>query len=359
VLLKARFSTLIIVSSCLLFSSCAERQDGVSADLQLIGVWSETNDDVADIAVGKDNLFLLSNNRQTILSFDLNNLSAPAPMGNQPDILSHYGPEDSKFLSCYLLADSILFAKLETSLLAYDVRDPWTPIFENTFFANGVNNVYSVSDAGNHYLYYSDRSDGMLVHGFPADTAGVTDQAALWFVEGDLAGSGYRSGILYDDVGNDGNDLVIENEVLYLANGIYGLSTFQLGNAHLPLEMGHLSTLALNGDALRLSVDDGIAVVALGSSGLAIIDVSDPGRPHLMSYLQPGGTSLDVEVRDGYAYVANSSKGTLVIDLHDPAVPSIKWRYESTYARRIQVNASHIFVADKTEGLLILNNPLF
>jgi len=105
-------------------------------------------------------------------------------------------------------------------------------------------------------------------------------------------------------------------------------------------------------------VEDGLAAVALGGDGLAVVEVTDPNRPYLRGVLRPGGTTLDVELSRGHAYLANSSKGVIVADLGDPARPVPRWQYEHGYARRIHLDGGRLYVADQNDGLLILADPL-
>jgi len=65
-----------------------------------------------------------------------------------------------------------------------------------------------------------------------------------------------------------------------------------------------------------------------------------------------------VELALDHAFIANSSKGTRVVDLRDPALPHLRWEFESGYARRLRLANGRIYVADRDEGLLILDNPL-
>jgi hypothetical protein len=76
--------------------------------------------------------------------------------------------------------------------------------------------------------------------------------------------------------------------------------------------------LALPGNALAVDVVDGIAYVCADSSGLQIVDVSEPVQPVLLGELSSSG-AIDVSVEDGMAYVADWDEGFLVIDVTDPA----------------------------------------
>jgi len=298
-----------------------------------------------------------ANERAALLVFERGSEAAPAPVGGAAGLDTLYAPGDHDYLSSYLLADSLLFLKLATNLLAFDVSDPLRPVYVRNFFASGVNQVAAVSEDGWHYLYYSDRSDGLSVHGFPADAAAwPAGSPQRWFVEGASPPAGYVD--TFVDYENDGNDVALVDDLLLLADGRYGLKIFRLGSPRLPLRLEELATLRLPGDALRLAVADGVAAVALGGEGLAVVDVSDPSRPYLRSLFKPGGTTLDVELSRGHAYLACSSKGVIVVDLRDPSRPAPRWQREAGYARRVRVDGGRIYAADRDEGLLVLADPL-
>lgn len=343
----------------LLLAGCAERQDQVEGDMTLIGSWNRVNNDVADVAVGPDKIFVASNEGRGFLVFNRSEESAPRPVGSYTAADSLYAPGDESFISSFLMADSLLFLKLQTNLLAFNVARPFEGQYIRPFFASGVNNEDSYHDAaaGYQYLMYCDRSDGILVQKF-SDRNDLThpDQAGRWFYSGDNPPTGYR--FSWNGFGNDGNDLVTDGQLLFLANGRFGLTILRFNGDPVLVDLDILATVTLPGDALRLEVQDGLAVVVLGSNGFAVVDVSDPSRPYLRSVTNPGGTSLDVALEDGHAVIAATSRGTLVYDLSNPADPVQRYRFTSNYARRVQLDGDRIFVADRDDGLLILDNPL-
>lgn len=357
-MLRTHFRTLLpaAVLSALL-AGCAEREDAIQSELPLIGAWTDANGEVADCAVGSRYLYVAANERAGVLVFDREAESAPTPVGGATGLDSLYAPGDGEYISSHLLADSLLFLKLATNLLAFDVSDPLRPVFVRNFFASGVNQVETVSEDGWHYLYYSDRSDGLSVHAFPADAAAYdAGSPERWFVAGDNPPGEYVD--TFQAYENDGNDLRVIGDLLYLADGRYGLKVFRLGLPRLPLRIEELATLRLPGDAIRLDVENGLAAVAMGGEGLAVVDVSDPSRPYLRSLFRPGGTTLDVELESGHAYLANSSKGALVVDLRDPSLPLPRWAHATSYARRVHLSDGRIYLADRDEGLLVLADPL-
>jgi hypothetical protein len=346
-----------LVAGAGLLQSCAEREDAIQSEMSLVGSWSSTWGDVADVAVGDEVLYLAANERAGVLTFPLSAEAAPYPAGGAPGIDSLYAPGDLDYLSAHLLAERYLFLKLATNLLAFDVQDPLHPRYIRTFFASGVNEVETVVEDGMAYLYYSDRSDGLSLHSFPLDTTGLAaNDPARWFHLGANPTTDFVD--TFQDYENDGNDLDVVDDLIFLADGRYGLKIFQHQGSRTPMQLGELATLRLPGDALRLSVRNGLAAVALGTGGLAIVDVSDPSRPYLRSVLRPGGTTLDVELKDDHAYLACSSKGVIVADLSDPTLPVPRWQHQEGYARRLHLGHGRIYVADQDEGLLILADPL-
>jgi hypothetical protein len=350
---------LIVLLGAVFLVGCAERQDQVEGDMTLIGSWNRVNNDVADVSVGPEQIFVASNENRGFLVFNRSEESAPRPVGTYRSADSLYAPGDVSFISSFLMADSLLFLKLQTNLLAFNVARPFDGRYIRPFFASGVNNEAGFRDtaAGYQYLVYCDRSDGILVQKFSdRNDANHPDQAGRWFYTGENPPTGYR--FSWNGFPNDGNDLVTDGDLLYLANGRFGLSIMRFNGDPVLVDLDILATVTLPGDALRMEVQDGLAVIVLGSNGFAVVDVSDPSRPYLRSVTNPGGTSLDVALVDGHAVLAATSKGVLVYDLGDPANPRQRYRFTSNYARRVQVMDNRIYVADRDDGLLILDNPL-
>ena len=352
------------LGACVL--SCADRQDAIQSELDLVGSWSGVFNEVGAVSAGQDYFFVADNERKGFLLFQKDDEAAPSPVGGSFGLDSLYAPGDEDFISSYLLDDTFLFLKLATNLLVFDVSDVGQIQFVRNFFASGVNHETAVSELaidsdGNerlfHYLYYSDRSDGLSIHAFPADTSGLTSDAPeRWFLEGGNPTNNYVD--TFTDYENDGNDLAVDGDYLYLANGRFGLGIFRIADARIPMVLDEVATLRLPGDAIRLSVKDGIAAVAMGSNGLAVVDVQDPSRPNLMSVLEPGGTTFDVELSEQHAYLANSSKGVVVADLRQPERPALRYQFSDGYARRLKLSDGRILVADRDLGFLILNDPL-
>lgn len=78
-----------------------------------------------------------------------------------------------------------------------------------------------------------------------------------------------------------------------------------------------------DGTAQDVFISGNTAYVADGSSGLQIVDVSDPASPSLLGSYDTPGTASGVYISGNYAYVADGSSGLQVIDVTDPANPTL------------------------------------
>jgi hypothetical protein len=81
--------------------------------------------------------------------------------------------------------------------------------------------------------------------------------------------------------------------------------------------------VALDGGPQGVTVLDGIAYVAAGTTGLIIIDVSDPERPLIVGTGSVGGgaSSRSAALVGSTAFVADGLGGLQLLDVSDPAHP--------------------------------------
>ncbi len=85
---------------------------------------------------------------------------------------------------------------------------------------------------------------------------------------------------------------------------------------------------------------DGVAVagdhafVADGTSGLQVIDISDPTNPTLAGTYDTPGNARRVAVAGNHAFVADGDVGLQVIDITDPTSPALA----GTYDRRWEIS---------------------
>jgi len=104
----------------------------------------------------------------------------------------------------------------------------------------------------------------------------------------------------------------------YLANYSSGLQIIDVSNPTVPVEVGLYD---IPGDAMAVQVAGDVAYVADWDGGLQIIDVSSPGSPVLRGHFDSPGPVRDVQVVGTLAYVADAVFGLRIVDVSDPAAP--------------------------------------
>ncbi|MBD2269267.1 DUF4347 domain-containing protein [Anabaena sp. FACHB-1391] len=143
----------------------------------------------------------------------------------------------------------------------------------------------------------------------------------------------------------------------YVSDWTSGLQIIDISNPSTPTLKGNYNT---SGGARGVQVVGNYAYVADDSSGLQIIDISNPTNPTLKgNYDTPNG-AVGVQVVGNYAYVADWYSGLQIIDISNPTTPTLKGNYDTSgYAYGVQVVGNYAYVADEYSGLQIIDisNP--
>ncbi|MDP6419274.1 MAG: hypothetical protein QGG80_07440, partial [Candidatus Krumholzibacteria bacterium] len=77
------------------------------------------------------------------------------------------------------------------------------------------------------------------------------------------------------------------------------------------------------GYAYVVAISGNYAYVADHSSGLQIVDVSDPATPLITGSVDTPGIAQGVAISGNYAYVADDFSGLQIVDVSNPATPLI------------------------------------
>ncbi|MDY6951850.1 MAG: hypothetical protein SWE60_10075 [Thermodesulfobacteriota bacterium] len=98
-----------------------------------------------------------------------------------------------------------------------------------------------------------------------------------------------------------------------------------------------------------------LAYVGGGSSGIKVIDLSQPGFPIIGSYNTPGFVH-NLAIRDSLLYVADGSKGLLILDVSVPEVVVPRGRYATSgMAKAIALSDDLAYVADYAYGFQVID----
>ena len=111
--------------------------------------------------------------------------------------------------------------------------------------------------------------------------------------------------------------LAVDGKWAYVANGIWGISYFNVSD---PYATSHKYTRNTVGNATDILVDGSIGYVANGISGVAVLDLSSPIIPVIGSIDTPGNAERLALLGDCLV-VADRSGGARIIDVSNPYVP--------------------------------------
>lgn len=158
-------------------------------------------------------------------------------------------------------------------------------------------------------------------------------------------------------------DLSIANNRLYLADGSNGLLIFDLD---IPASPALRSTTSTVNPAVGVDVDStrGVAAVAMGASGLQLVDVTNSSAPVLKGLL-PGGQVKDVLVRGTVAYLADYTRSFTAVDISNVNTPVVSsslpavfggFLYDIALAGDFAFGADEYFVNDTP--VIDISSPL-
>jgi hypothetical protein len=167
---------------------------------------------------------------------------------------------------------------------------------------------------------------------------------------------------LYLGGGSKGID--IDNNFAYICDGTSGLQVVNITNPYNPIVVGNCIA---SGNFLRIQVSNHIAYIADAIDGIIIFDVSEPGNPYILgsfNYDHYSISELYIDNNRGYLILhsRNSPQYLLkIIDISEPNAITELGEYEPLYSHLedIVVDGDYAYLATSYEGLLILNvaNP--
>lgn len=143
--------------------------------------------------------------------------------------------------------------------------------------------------------------------------------------------------------------LVVVGDLVFVADGSSGLAVMDITDLTAPTLLGSYDT---PGNAVGVTVAGDLAFVADNTAGLYLIDTSDPTNPSLLATY--GTPCSGVAVAGDHAYITDG--GLTVIDITDPTNPTLAGTYTGTgSATAVAVDGDLAFVADGAFGLSVID----
>ncbi|MBD3188786.1 hypothetical protein GF325_18300 [Candidatus Bathyarchaeota archaeon] len=112
-----------------------------------------------------------------------------------------------------------------------------------------------------------------------------------------------------------------------------------------------------NGVASGIFLEDDVAYVAVGYSGVAIINISDPMAPGDPIYVDTNGSAWDVMKKGDFLFIADGVTGLAIINVSDPLNPTGHQEIYlgATQAYGLDIYQDHAFIAIWDDGLATVN----
>jgi hypothetical protein len=134
-------------------------------------------------------------------------------------------------------------------------------------------------------------------------------------------------------------DVEIVGDVAIFAAHFSGLVFYDMSNRSNPKYMTHVRI----DNAWSLTVNDGIAYVANGESGISIVSFRNVNTPHVLSEAQTSGAARDIQYKDGLVFVAVGTAGVDVFDVSNSSNPVLLDNYKTTgFNSRVAVHLPYI-----------------
>ncbi len=101
-------------------------------------------------------------------------------------------------------------------------------------------------------------------------------------------------------------------------------------------------------------IDGDLCLMALGGSGLRLIDLTAPSAPSILSTFDTAGSAAGVAPWGRHAVVADGT-AVVVLDISNRSAVTLAGSCPAANARRVAVDGRYAFVADGTVGLLVVD----
>jgi len=330
------------------------------------------NDDLAYVACGDEGLRIL----------DISNPSIPSEIGYLATESAAWG------IARY---GTYVYVSIEHSrLVIVDAMDPANPVevellWGTREFTVEGDRAYAIGGAWQDGFTIKDLSNpanpetvgGLGLFGYSTSAHSITIYGSTAYVACEGHGSMAINvndpinpvEISHYQTGSGLSNIAVINDLVYLADGYYGLRIIDASNPSDLVEIGNYNP---NG---RLVFDVSVigsyayltTIEVVYSDGmpifLDIINISDPGNPILTGSYSTGGYGGNLKMYGDYAIVTIGEFGFRIVDISDPADPIQVGAYGGVYEGEyfgawvygISVKDHYVYTTSEESGLRIID----
>ncbi|HEY6435600.1 MAG TPA: hypothetical protein VIY47_03355, partial [Ignavibacteriaceae bacterium] len=100
-----------------------------------------------------------------------------------------------------------------------------------------------------------------------------------------------------------------------------------------------------------------VAFLACGAGGLVIVDFADTANVKMLSNYSTGGYAKEVVYNENKVYVTTELRGLQIFDVSNLHSPVRIGSVETKYAMAVTLDDKYVYVADESEGLIVISIP--
>jgi hypothetical protein len=113
-----------------------------------------------------------------------------------------------------------------------------------------------------------------------------------------------------------------------------------------------IGAVPLVGSGLRAVIDHGLAAVAMGEKGVALIDITDPPHPKLRSIWTDARFAYDASIDGPRLFVAAGPEGVYIVNISGDTTKTIGLARSLGFASAIVSHDGHTFILDRRSNAL-------
>ena len=167
------------------------------------------------------------------------------------------------------------------------------------------------------------------------------------------------------------NDLALKDNYLFIAAGeSSGLTVVDITDPANPEISGNLifsdSDPATVENAYGVAILGNYAYVSVGNYnigsekyGFAIVDISDPENPAELGHVKTNDCAQKLKIDGNLAFVSDYYKGLCIIDINNLSAPAVTgWLDTTGYSMDVEISGNYAYVADSSSVRIIdISNP--
>lgn len=156
--------------------------------------------------------------------------------------------------------------------------------------------------------------------------------------------------------GHNASGVYVSGNYAYVTKGSSGIDVIDISN---PARPNVIDSAHIPGKFNGINVSGNYAYVADYDSGLMVVDISNPLKPGIVGSTRTPSDAFDVKVSWNHAYVSDYA-GLEIIDISDPLKPHLTGSVDTpAWIQGVYISGNYAYLAEGVKGLEVidLNNP--